>query len=381
MKFLFAANFLKERHSGAPGHIMQLVSALREKGHSAHCLFRDDMMPGIRRNVLLHALVFLLFTVLISFKIFYLNFTNRYDLIIIASGDGFLYAILSRLIPRKNRPLIIMRTHGHEYLYRKEYDKERILRRDLHFSLREKAFLSGFRILQVKIFSYFCDGIFVLNEEERRYIQGLYPAKNVFAVGIGIDPLFLSSIQMVRERDILFVGGWCHMKGQSYLVEILSALAREREDLSVSLVGTGVSDERVLKDFPARLTNNIRVFKFLPREELKKEYATHKIFLLPSLFEGYGNAILEAMASGMVVVISKGLGASEKIQDGHNGFLVEKRDVHGFVRVIKEIITDEGRMSAIGENARDTVKEMTWERAADKFSKDCRILMENRVER
>ena len=375
MKFLFVANFLRDENAGAAGHIIQLARTLNKNRHIAHSFFRNDLCIDIKKNIFLHGIVFLLFPIIAAIKIFYMDFINHYNFIIISSGDGFLYALWAKVFSHKKKPIIIMRSHGYEYLYRKEFEIEKRFYRQSPFSYKEKIFLFGFRLLQVKIFSYLCDSIFCLNKNEKAYLESSYPKKKNFAVPIGINPIFISQKETMRDKDILFVGGWCRMKGRIYLSDILNRLHKDMEELTTSIIGTGLNAKDVLIDFSDAIKSKIRVVKILPKNMLQQEYATHKVFLFPSLFEGYGNVILEAMASGMVVVTSEGLGATEIIKNGYNGFLIKKRDVGGFVKVVKNILNDENRAREIGKNAQKTVICMTWDNVKEILVKNCVSLL------
>ena len=374
MKFLFVANFIGDEDAGTSGHIIRLAGAIEKRGHVIHTLFRDDLFSGIKKNVFLQTIIFLLFPFIAVFKIFYLDLRNRYDFVSVSSGDGFLYAFFAKTLLRKRKPIIIMHSHGYEYLYKKEFDAEGCFDKRSRFTFRERIFLFKFRLMQVKIFSYLCDSIFTLNESERAYLERIYPKKKIFAVPNGIGPIFMSREEAPRNRDILFVGGWTRLKGRVYLTDIIDRLVKDKRDIAVSIIGAGVDQARVLNDFQEMVRKNILVVRFMPRAMLKREYLAHKVFLFPSLFEGFGNVVLEAMASGMAVIISKGLGASEVISDGYNGFLVEKRDVDGFVKKANELLRNERLREEIGENARKSVSRMSWNNSAETFIKNCERL-------
>lgn len=371
MRFLFIANILRNENSGAAGNIMQLSRALNKTGHIAHCFFRDDLAASIKKNIFLNTIMFLLFPIIAVFKIFYLGFKNHYDFVDIASGDGFLYALFAKIVSRKKKPIIIMHSHGYEYLYKKEFETEKHLHRQRRFSNREKIFMYGFRLIQVKFFSFLSDSIFSFSEKEKMYLEKLYPKKKIFSIPMGIDPIFTSQKETIRNRDILFVGGWIRLRGWIYLVDIINRLDKKIDDLTVSIIGTGIDEDNVLVNFPETIRHKIRIIKHLPKDKLKQEYDSHKVFLFPSLIEGYGTVIAEAMASGMVVVISEDLGASEIITNGYNGFLIKKRDIDGFTKTVEGLLKDEVLMRKIGKNAQGTVSHMTWDNMAEIFIKKC----------
>jgi len=372
MKFLFVGNFFKNENYGAPGHVIQPLNDIGEKGHLAHAIFRDDLLGfSPKKNIMLNTILFIVFPVMAAFKMLFLDIRNRYDFVVVSSGDGFFYAILTKIFFLTKHPLLIMRSHGHEFLYKKEYKRELSMSKRSHFRVRERVFLFSYRILQVTIFSHLCDNIFVMNRAEGDYLERSFMKDKISVIPTGVKPVFAVPAEAKRGRDILFVGGWCHLKGCAYFVDIIKILNDRKSDLTVSVIGTGLKDGDVIADFPEEMADRIRVIRLLPKDMLKEEYLNHKVFLFPSLFEGFGKVVLEAMVLGMAVVVSEGLGVSEVISDGRNGFLVPKRDVERFASTAGMLLDDPQLRERVGENARRTAAGMRSDRIADMFIDRC----------
>jgi glycosyltransferase involved in cell wall biosynthesis len=79
------------------------------------------------------------------------------------------------------------------------------------------------------------------------------------------------------------------------------------------------------------------------------------VFILPSLSEGFSNALLEAMSAGLAVVATDVGGARELITDGKDGFLVSPRDAPGLSRRIARLIAEPGLIGRLGRGARRKV--------------------------
>lgn len=93
------------------------------------------------------------------------------------------------------------------------------------------------------------------------------------------------------------------------------------------------------------------------REEIPELLSFMDMFVMPSLQEGLGTAALEAMAAGKPVIASSVGGLSEVIEDTRTGLLVPPGDAAALARVIRQLMNDSGRMSALASNAGKNVRE------------------------
>ena len=102
-------------------------------------------------------------------------------------------------------------------------------------------------------------------------------------------------------------------------------------------------------------------------EQAREIYSRAKIWLVPSLTEGFPAPVLEAMACGCVVISTDSYGGRELIHDGENGLLVPRRDAEGFIRAIARILRDRELETNLAMAGMNTAAEFSWERAADKM--------------
>ena len=87
---------------------------------------------------------------------------------------------------------------------------------------------------------------------------------------------------------------------------------------------------------------------------------------MPSAYETFGFAALEAMASGACVVASRVGGLQHLIQDGENGRLFEPRNVDELAAIIRELLGDREQATRLGRNAATASYHYCWSRQAEK---------------
>jgi glycosyltransferase involved in cell wall biosynthesis len=95
----------------------------------------------------------------------------------------------------------------------------------------------------------------------------------------------------------------------------------------------------------------------VPRKEVAELLARSDIFVLPSLFEGLSNACIEAMATGLPVVVTDVGGMSELVRDGVDGFVVPPEDPAALAERIGKLIDDPTLAERFGSSGRARVKE------------------------
>ena len=152
---------------------------------------------------------------------------------------------------------------------------------------------------------------------------------------------------------VLYVGQLHYRKGLRYLIEGLSLLGDP--SLECRLVGPdfGISGIKP-QDFSFDLK------KPGPKKEvdLWQEYADGDIFVLPSLEEGFGLVLLEAMRAGLPVVVSSAVGARDFVRDGQDGFIVPPGDPAAIRDKIAWLRDHPNERRRMGESARAKASEV-----------------------
>jgi len=156
---------------------------------------------------------------------------------------------------------------------------------------------------------------------------------------------------------LIFVGHEFRRKGVEYIIKAVKLL-----DKNVKLLVIGKDNLELYKEIARTLGIEDRIIFIGHSADVKKYYAASDIFVFPSLYEPFGLVITEAMASGLPVIVSKMAGASEIIKDGYDGLLLKNpRNPDEIAEKIR-ILLDKELSKKMGENARKTAENYTWDR-------------------
>jgi glycosyltransferase involved in cell wall biosynthesis len=162
----------------------------------------------------------------------------------------------------------------------------------------------------------------------------------------------LSADELPKTRLVVSCGRLKELKGFAYLID---ALAEIRKTVPASLWIIGEGDERAALEERIRrhdLQHAVRLLGF--QHNPFKYMAVADVFVLSSLFEGFGNVIVEAMACGVPVVATDcPYGPGEIISDGKNGSLVKPADASALAAAILRVLNDENlsrKLSVAGKD-------------------------------
>src|SRR4029079_19556975 len=103
----------------------------------------------------------------------------------------------------------------------------------------------------------------------------------------------------------------------------------------------------------------------LSGEALATAYASSDVFLFPSETETFGNVTLEAMSSGLPVVVANATGSSDLVEESITGFLVEPRNARDFLEKTRRLVTDPDMRREMGNAARAVAERYEWSRILD----------------
>ncbi len=155
----------------------------------------------------------------------------------------------------------------------------------------------------------------------------------------------------------IFVGRLMPQKSVGDLIHALDILQHVRPDLRTLIVGEGPEREQLeIAGRAATLLDQSKVLFLGHRSDVPRLLAGSDLLVLPSLFEGLPNVVLEAMRFRKPVVATDAPGTTEVVIDGETGILVPRRSPAALARAIKEIIDNPQRAQAFGEAGRARVE-------------------------
>ena len=203
------------------------------------------------------------------------------------------------------------------------------------------------------------DYIFVPSEIVKKSLLNLgIKEEKIIKIPYGVDISKFSPKEKYIKRDnlkIIFVGTitWC--KGIEILLKAISEL-KKKIKVELNLVGGMGNGKEILEKYKG-LYN---YYSYIPHEELQNMYKENDIFVFPSLIEGFGQVILEAMACGLPVIVSENTGASDCVRDGIDGFIIPAYDVDALKEKIIYFYENRDKIEEMGKNAAEQAKNYTW---------------------
>ena len=182
--------------------------------------------------------------------------------------------------------------------------------------------------------------------------------------GVRMIAASASDIERVRRAYgiagpyILWAGTVEPRKNLSRLLEAFRLLDTEMRLVLVGPEGWNEDLDALLRETRERVS----VLGFIPARDLAPLYAAAEVFCWPSLVEGFGFPVLEAMAQGTPVVTSRGTSTEELARDA--GVLVDPRDAESIAQGIRSVLEDQLLAKELGIAGRTRASEYTWERTA-----------------
>lgn len=176
--------------------------------------------------------------------------------------------------------------------------------------------------------------------------------------------------EAAHSPRILFAGRLADTKGIGELLQALAILAARGAEATLVVAGTG--DERRWRDEAKRLAIDDRVIfaGWLEGDEKLACYRSAQIFCMPSHYEAFGIATLEAMFAGLPIVGTRVGGFPDLVDDGDSGFLVEPSNPDELAQALGKLVTNASLAARMGRTAR--------ERALARFS--CGAIVKRYVE-
>ena len=164
-----------------------------------------------------------------------------------------------------------------------------------------------------------------------------------------------------EEFNLLYVGGNPYRKGIGYLLQAWEELNLK----GATLIIKGSLEKpfaTIIKKSRMKLIN-----WHLTNEELEVLYHNSCAFCLPSIDDGFGMVVLEAMASGLPVIVTTNVGASDIVRNGVDGFIVPIRDVEALKEKILYLYEHRDTCEEMGYKALERAKEFTWGRYGERM--------------
>lgn len=292
----------------------------------------------------------------------------RYDLL---SAHYYLSGLAGLAIKKKYHIPLFITFHTLALM------KNLVARRD------EKADLT--RIKAELMLSKKADKIIATGESDLEYIHTLYsaPLKKIFLLSPGVNLKLFRPINKLKAKEvikanpdhkiILFVGRIEPLKGLDVLLYAIKILVQRNPKLQFCLwIVGGTWSEEVIRLNELKLLLGIHAYvKFVGqknRAELPYYYSSSEVVVMPSQYESFGIAGLEAMACAVPVIITDVTGISNILGKKHHPLLTSASNPILLAKKIKNLLTNREEHKQMSEEVFKKVQNLGWENVATNFT-------------
>ncbi|RKH32428.1 glycosyltransferase [Corallococcus praedator] len=359
MRVLLAIHHPLSQDLGAPGVTLALGRALQAQGCTVDYYGYGDAFPGEQHHTALHNLRF-------PWKLsaHLARVARRYDVLDVTTGDAWPWARAGRPGAAR-RHALVTRSHGLEHTVSEQ------LRADARegkarLSWKYPLYNGGFRLWEVAQSLRLADHAVLLNEADAAYARERLrvAASKLSIIPHGLGEAFqgLPLPEPLAEGPLRLatVGTFIQRKGREDVIAAAGRLHALGVAFTLTLYGTGTPEPEVRAAFPPSVQPHLRVVPGYAHATLPGLLAREEVLLFPSHAEGYGMALVEAMASGLVPVSTPVGVAPSVVHPGHTGLLVPVGDVDALVAAVRALAADPLQRYALRREAQARVQGLTW---------------------
>jgi len=288
---------------------------------------------------------------------------------ILAADSSFGAALISVVVAKLFRKKIIVRVTG-DYVW--EQGRQRLSVTDKMDEFQDNKKLGIFIKLLRGIQNYYLNNatkIIVPSEYLKKVVsKWKIDISKIEVIHNGFDSKFITNYERNDNPQITItsIGRLVPWKGFGNLLEVFSELIKIHSNIELNIVGDGPEKNNLLnRSKELNINNKVNFLGRLSHDDILKKLQPSDIFVLNTDYEGFSHVILEAMAIGLPVVVSRVGGNPEVIEDGKNGFLFGYLNNQELFNKLNPLINDKKLRLEIGRQAKLRV---------DNFSQDKMLL-------
>ena len=256
-----------------------------------------------------------------------------------------------------------------EHMYRADIGSG--FKRSLHFQLTRRVLKHAARIFAVSNFTKNeITKLFGIDSGKVEVVYNAIDQRFLSGHATDADRQFLAERYQITYPFLLYAGRISPHKNLVRIIEAFSALKTDLlkhdayPDLKLIIIGDELSKHPDLRRTVVRggVQNDVRFLGFVPIEVLRIFYDAAKVFVFPSLYEGFGLPPLEAMAHGTPVLTSNTSSIPEVV--GNAAVLVNPENVFEMMRALQRVLLDANLREKMRLRGYEQVKKFSWDRSA-----------------
>lgn len=173
-----------------------------------------------------------------------------------------------------------------------------------------------------------------------------------------------------KKMKIVFIGNVTEKKGFHFFEKIANELGYDKFEFHV--IGKYEENDPLI----SRNKDKMIFYGYVTRDEVMRLCSIMDFIIFPSLSDGYGFSVLEAMSNGVIPIVSKNAGISDLIINNINGYKFSLENIYEVVSFCKEIFGNNIQREKLKKAAKETVENTTW----DKYNDDIRYAISHILE-
>jgi len=200
---------------------------------------------------------------------------------------------------------------------------------------------------------------------KRSFIEMGVPERKLFITNYGSPATFRPSDTPKSKRPfrILYFGSMSVRKGIGYLFQALQALSIEYEAWFLG------SADAVIQNLLKQYNNpKWKVMGHIEQSQLPSYISQCDIFVLPSIEDGFGMVVPQAIACGVPVITTVNTGAADIIEEGKTGFVVPIRNAEAIKEKIELLAKNDSILNLLKVNCRNKASYVSWDDYGDRYA-------------
>jgi starch synthase len=202
---------------------------------------------------------------------------------------------------------------------------------------------------------------------KQSFIEKGFSEKKIHVVPYGVDRDVFQPRAVIPDDDVfnvIFVGNLNIRKGARYLLEGFEQCKILKKQLTI----VGLVDDEVKQSQSSQLhRSDVTLLGHCVHEELPELLSKSDVLVLPSIEEGFGMVVTEALACGCPVIVSENTGAKDVVVDGKNGFIIPIRSSSAITNKLDLIGGNRRLRAEMSAAALLLSVELGWDRYADRM--------------
>jgi glycosyltransferase involved in cell wall biosynthesis len=215
------------------------------------------------------------------------------------------------------------------------------------------------------------DLVFVASQHVRRTLANVVAAEKIVVVPYGAPPVRTRPKHLTEPRrplQVLFAGVLHQRKGIGYLLKAIEMLGA---DVELTLVGQRFAANAIVD----RACERWRWIESVSHEEVLNLMLQSDVLVLPSLSEGFGLVVTEALACGLPVIVTPNVGASDLVKDGREGFVVPICSAEALADRLALLNRDRGLLAYMSQNAQTAAALQPWENYREQWAEKLTVAL------